>query len=53
MEWTVTDQVQGMYSGSNHGFSVRDASENGPGVEQQFESREAGTSAPELVVTWE
>jgi large repetitive protein len=46
MEWTVTDQVQGMYSGSNHGFSVRDASENGPGVEQQFEAARPGQAHP-------
>lgn len=52
MEWTVTDQVQGMYSGSNNGFSIRDASEDGPGVEQSLSSREAGSNAPELVVAW-
>jgi hypothetical protein len=52
MQWTVTSQVQGMYSGSNHGFKVKDASENGPGAEQQFESGEAGASWPELIVTF-
>lgn len=52
MEWTVTSQVQAMYSGSNHGLSVRDASENGAGVEQSLSSREAGSNAPELVVTY-
>jgi hypothetical protein len=52
MQWDVTTQVQGMYSGSNNGFSVRDQTEDGPGVEQQFESREAGVDLPELVVTF-
>jgi predicted ribosomally synthesized peptide with SipW-like signal peptide len=52
MQWDVTSQVQGMYSGSNNGFSVRDQTENGPGVEQQFDSREAGINLPELVVTF-
>ena len=26
-EWTVTAQVNGMYTGANHGFLIRDASE--------------------------
>ena len=51
MQWNVTTQVQGMYSGSNYGFLVRDQTENGAGFEQQFDSREAGSNQPELVLT--
>jgi hypothetical protein len=49
-EWNVTSQVQAMYAGANHGFLIRDASEDGPGAEQQLFSREKGESPPELVV---
>lgn len=53
MEWTVTSQVQSMYSGSNHGFRVRDATEDAAaGPMQSFRSREAGSTPPELVVTF-
>ena len=53
VEWTVTSQVQSMYSGSNHGFLIRDASENGGGNEQGFHSREkAPDNPPQLVVTF-
>lgn len=53
MEWAVTSQVQGMYSGSNYGFKVRDAAEDSAaGPEQPFRSREAGSTPPELVVTY-
>jgi Tol biopolymer transport system component len=53
-EWTVTAQVDGMYSGANHGFLVRDAGEgSGPTRDQSFRSREGGGStAPQLVVTF-
>ena len=47
MQWNVLSHVQAMYSGSNYGFKVRDQTENGPSVEQQFDSRESGaTTAP-------
>lgn len=40
-----------MYSGSNHGFLVRDGAESGEGVEQVFDSREKGSDRPpELLV---
>jgi CSLREA domain-containing protein len=53
VEWTVTSQVQSMYSGSNHGFQIRDATENGSGNEQSFHSREkAPDNPPQLVVTF-
>jgi hypothetical protein len=52
-QWTVTSQVQAIFSsGANHGFLVRDVSENNGGVEQQFHSREKGETMPELVVTY-
>jgi large repetitive protein len=52
-EWTVSQQVQAMYSGSNNGFLVRDAAEGGPGIEQAFNSREKGTdNPPRLVITF-
>jgi hypothetical protein len=52
-EWTVTDQVQRMYAGSNHGFLIRDSAEGGSGIEQAFHSREKGTdNPPRLVVTF-
>jgi CSLREA domain-containing protein len=53
MEWTVTSQVQSMYSGSNHGFLIRDATESGGGNEQGFHSREkVPDNPPQLVVTF-
>lgn len=51
-EWTVTSQVTGMYSGTNHGFLVRDnvgLSLLAP--EQVFNSRTAAGNQPELVLT--
>jgi parallel beta-helix repeat protein len=52
-EWTVTSHVQAMYSGANHGFLVRDATENGTGLDQGFHSREKGSdNPPRLVVTF-
>ncbi len=50
MQWDVSSQVQAMYSGSNYGFGVRDQTENGPGAEQQFDTRESGANLPQLVV---
>jgi CSLREA domain-containing protein len=48
-EWTVTSQVQAMYSDGNHGFLIRDAVE-GQDAEQQFHSREKGQNPPQLVI---
>ena len=46
-DWTVTSQVQAMYTpGANHGFLIRDASENGGGFDQAFHSREKLTRQP-------
>jgi hypothetical protein len=52
-ERTVTSQVQAMYApGANHGFLVRDATENGTGPDHGFHSREKGTdNPPRLVLT--
>ena len=52
VEWSVTAQVQAMY-GLNTGFLIRDASENGGGMEQAFNSREKGAdNPPQLVITF-
>lgn len=51
-EWSVTSQVTSMYSGTNHGFLVRDnvgLSLLAP--EQVFNSRTADSNRPELVLT--
>jgi hypothetical protein len=52
-EWIVTTQVQGMYSGSNHGFVLRDAVEDGalPST-QDLSSREDASNRPQLVITF-
>ena len=54
-DWTVTSQVQAMYSpGANNGFLIRDASENGGGLDQSFNSREKPTdNPPQLVITFD
>lgn len=52
-EWTVTTHVTAMYAGANNGFLVRDAAEsNGTQVTSTFNSREAGSNTPQLVVTF-
>jgi large repetitive protein len=53
--WTVTSQVQAMYApGTNHGFLIRDAAENGGGLDQAFHSREKGTdNPPQLVISFD
>jgi hypothetical protein len=49
-EWDVSAQVRAMHeSGANHGFLVRDATENAD-AEQQFYSREKGENPPQLVI---
>lgn len=53
-EWTVTSQVAAMYSGSNHGFLIKDSavlSLLGTFL-QEFSSREAASNQPELVITY-
>ncbi len=54
-DWTVTSQVQAMYTpGTNHGFLIRDASENGGGFDQAFNSREkVGDNPPQLVIDFD
>lgn len=48
LEWTVTEQVQAMYTGANHGFMIRDSQEGDTaGPEQQLNGRsKAPTSHP-------
>jgi len=51
-QWTVTDLVSSMYSGSNYGFLVKDHNETDTSPNQQrYQSRE-GTNSPELIVNW-
>jgi parallel beta-helix repeat protein len=53
MQWTATDLVRAMYMNGNNGFLIRDAAENGPGVEQNLHSREkAPDRPPQLVITF-
>jgi hypothetical protein len=51
-QWNVASIVQSMYtSGLNHGFLIRDATENND-AEQQYHSREKGSEIPQLVITF-
>jgi CSLREA domain-containing protein len=49
-QWTVVAQVEAMYALGNNGFLVRDASENGIGVDQGFNTREKGIDNPPQLV---
>jgi large repetitive protein len=52
-QWSVRDQVTAMYAGTNHGFVIRDATENGGGSEQQLHTKEkAPDNPPQLIVTF-
>jgi large repetitive protein len=51
-QWTVTSQVQAMYSGSNFGFKIRFATETNPVAEMQFHARDKGSNHPELRITF-
>jgi parallel beta-helix repeat protein len=53
-EWLVTSHVQSQYGADgNNGFLIRDATENGSGLDQGFHSREKGTdNPPRLVLTF-
>jgi hypothetical protein len=52
--WTVTTQVQAMYTSGNQGFLLGDATEGAAaGPVQKYRSRETGVSFdPELIVNW-
>ena len=52
VEWTVTTHVQAMYSGSNFGFRVRDATEGATGNQTQTFGAREGTLDPQLVLQW-
>jgi hypothetical protein len=53
LEWNVTLQVKAMYSGSNAGLLITDASEGATiAAAQAFASREAGSNPPQLVITF-
>jgi hypothetical protein len=52
-QWTVTNLVKALYTGTNNGLVVQDSAENkSPGsATQQYDSRE-GTNVPQLLLTW-
>jgi hypothetical protein len=50
--WAVTPQVVEMYGGTNHGFLIRDRTENATAAaEQKFDSRE-NINRPQLLLTF-
>ena len=51
-QWSVTSQVQAMYSGSNFGFQIRFDTEGNPQAEMQFHARNKGSQHPELRITF-
>lgn len=53
-EWIVTDIVKAIYSSTNYGFLIQDATEgtNGSGELQRFNSSENGANMPQLVITF-
>ncbi len=48
----MTSLVATMYSGTNNGFLVRDSGGALLAPENTFESREAASNKPELVITY-
>jgi large repetitive protein len=49
----VTPHVEAtMSTGASHGFLIRDAAENGGGLDQVLHSREKQESPPRLVLTF-
>jgi hypothetical protein len=52
-EWNVTSQVDLMYSGSNNGFLLKDASESAPSAfEQVYQSEDGSPNDPQLMITF-
>ncbi len=51
MTWGVTSIVSAQYSGTNHGFSIRDSNEGNNDEWLGFDPRELSND-PELVLTW-
>jgi hypothetical protein len=53
VQWTVTSLVQGMYSGTNNGFVLKDSTEDAAtAAEQRFNARETGSNPGQLVLTY-
>jgi len=51
--WTVTAHVQDQYTGVNHGFVIRDRTEDSASARSQgYRSREECTERPSLVISW-
>ena len=54
LEWNVTGQVLDMYTGTNNGFLIRDAEEDGVGDEQTLNGRlKLNDFPPELVLVYD
>jgi hypothetical protein len=51
LQWDVTSIVGAIYSSTNYGFLIRDASESANGTEQ-FNSRENSSNKPQLVINY-
>ncbi|MGQ0576199.1 MAG: right-handed parallel beta-helix repeat-containing protein [Pseudonocardia sp.] len=51
LEWQVRDMVASMYTTTNRGFLLRDATEGGGGVEQSFSARNS-SNPPRLAITF-
>jgi hypothetical protein len=52
IQWNVLTHANALYSGTNNGFTLRDASETTGSASQTFSSREAASNKPELVLTF-
>ena len=52
ISWTVTSQVQAMYSGTNTGFIIKDSAEASGSGNQKYNSREAASNKPQLSITF-
>jgi len=55
MRWSVTEQVEGMYSSGNYRVLIRDAEGSSVSVVQQFHSNQTTANVkrpPELVITF-
>jgi hypothetical protein len=50
--WSVTSLVQSMYSTANHGFVLKDQTEEVGSFKQNYVSREDAPNDPQLVVSW-
>ena len=52
LTFTVTSQVQGMYAGSNFGFTIKDQTESAAVARTQTFASKEGATAPKLAITF-